>query len=92
VNKIKSFSIIVILLVIFSCNSVNQSNDESVPAYISIDVNKKYLNLPVSHDENRGKMKFVIDDKTELEFSIRLSASEPDYWVFYDASSLIGKT
>lgn len=91
-NKLKSFSTILILLVIFSCNSVNQSKDESLPAYISIDVNKKYLNFPVSHDENRGKMKFVIDDKTELEFAIRLSASKPDYWVFYDASSLIGKT
>lgn len=86
-----SFLIIIILLIAISCDSFTQKRTDSTPVCYSIKIDKQFLNLPVSHNENRGKMSFIIDDKTQLEFVIRLATSKPEYWVFYDASSIAGK-
>ena len=58
---------------------------------ITIGVSKKYLNIPVSHGDNRAKMRFETGGTTEREFQIRLASRTPDYWVFCDLTSLKGK-
>jgi fructan beta-fructosidase len=68
----------------------SQTNNESITHDLSLTISSKYLNLPVSQDVNRGKMRFEIDGKPDLNFVIRLS-SDPDYWVFYDVSPYKGK-
>lgn len=59
---------------------------------ISLRITKKYLNLPVSHKVERAEMTFMVDGRTERSFVIRLAAFDPDYWVFCDVSTLMGKT
>lgn len=59
---------------------------------IEIKINKKYLNFPVSHKEERQKMTFSVDGKPDLSVVIRLAKTTPDYWVFKDVSDLVGKT
>lgn len=59
---------------------------------IKIKINKKYLNLPVSHKQDRGKMTFSAEGHPDLSVVIRLAPDEADYWVFKDVSDLKGKT
>lgn len=59
---------------------------------ISIKVSKKYLNFPISHKESRKKMTFEAKGQPDLSVVIRLTADEPEYWVFKDVSHLKGKT
>ncbi len=59
---------------------------------ITIKIDKKYLNLPVSHIVNRARMEFKVGTSVERSFVIRLASDEPDYWVFADVSMLKGKT
>lgn len=59
---------------------------------IKIKIDKQYLNLPVSHDQDRSKMTFKVDGEPELSVVIRLAAGNADYWVFKDVSHLKGKT
>ena len=61
-------------------------------ADITIKVNKRYLNLPISQKQDRKKMIFEINGKQERSFVIRLANAEPEYWVFCDVSTLKGKT
>ncbi|GAB4043480.1 DUF4980 domain-containing protein [Spirosoma litoris] len=59
---------------------------------VSMTINKRYLNLPIAQTQNRGTMKFLVNNKQERSFKIRLAAGEPDYWVFCDMAGLQGKT
>jgi levanase/fructan beta-fructosidase len=59
---------------------------------IKIKIDKLYLNLPVSHDQDRSKMTFKVDGEPDLSVVIRLAAGNADYWVFKDVSHLKGKT
>lgn len=59
---------------------------------IDIKINKKYLNFPVSHKQDRARMTFQVDGKPDLSVVIRLAPAEADYWVFKDVSDLKGKT
>ncbi|CEA15383.1 hypothetical protein ING2E5B_0616 [Fermentimonas caenicola] len=59
---------------------------------IKIKIDKQYLNLPVSHDQDRSKMTFKVDGEPDLSVVIRLAAGNADYWVFKDVSHLKGKT
>lgn len=59
---------------------------------IKLKITRNYLNFPVSHTQNRSKMRFIIKDKPDLEVVIRLAPDAPDYWVFKDVSDLKGKT
>ena len=58
----------------------------------TITIDKKYLNLPVSHQQDRGKMTFIADGHPDLSVVIRLAPDKADYWVFKDVSNLKGKT
>ncbi|RZK13303.1 MAG: hypothetical protein EOO43_18100, partial [Flavobacterium sp.] len=44
-------------------------------AEITIKVSKRYLNLPVSQQQDQGTMKFSIAGKQERSFRIRLAAA-----------------
>lgn len=59
---------------------------------ITLKIDKPYLNLPVSHDVERAKMEFRVDNKIDRDFVIRLAPDKPDYWVFCDLTPYIGKT
>ncbi len=59
---------------------------------IEININKRYLNFPVSHRVDRAEMVFRVDGKPDLAVVIRLAHDQTDYWVFKDVSDLKGKT
>ncbi|MDR0795834.1 MAG: DUF4980 domain-containing protein [Tannerella sp.] len=59
---------------------------------VSIRINKKYLNLPVTSKVDRAVMSFTVDGQTERKFDIRLAVSDPEYWAFCDVSAFKGKT
>lgn len=89
-NKNRIFLIFMIIFIV-SCKSGIEDQSNIVNQYYSIDIDKQYLNLPVSHKEKQEKMTFVVDDKKKLEFVIRLATDEPDYWVFFDVSAYNGR-
>lgn len=57
----------------------------------TITIQRKYLNLPVSQQQERVVMTYSINGVEEQRFNIRLSKS-PEYWVFSDVSAYHGKT
>ncbi|WP_215223482.1 glycoside hydrolase family 32 protein [Echinicola shivajiensis] len=59
---------------------------------IEIKINKKYLNIPISHQEDRHTMIFKTEGIKDLSVKVRLATDQPDYWVFKDVSDLQGKT
>ncbi len=59
---------------------------------ISMKITKRYLNFPVSQQQDRARMKLEVNGKSEREFVIRLASETPDYWVFCDMTSFKGKT
>ena len=59
---------------------------------IEINIHSRYLNFPISHQEERSTMTFEVEGKPDLSVVIRLAPGEADYWVFRDVSDLIGKT
>ncbi|MCD8263086.1 MAG: DUF4980 domain-containing protein [Tannerellaceae bacterium] len=59
---------------------------------VTIKINKKYLNFPISHAVDRQVMTMKVNGKAEREFDIRLAQGIPDYWVFADMSAYNGQT
>ncbi len=59
---------------------------------VTLDIQRQYLNLSVSHSVDRAVMRFQVDGQTERSFLIRLAPEEADYWVFADVSAFVGKT
>jgi fructan beta-fructosidase len=78
---------IIILFLFFSISSLF-----ALDARREIKITQKYLNLPVQQSQERQEMAFAIDGDTVRKFVIRLSADQPDYWVFSDVSAFKGKT
>ena len=87
---LKIYPVLISILLFYSCNPSGGIKDDTVSGELSLTVNKKYLNLPVSSKEDQSKMSFFIDGKHELDFVIRLATDDPDYWVFYDVSKYKG--
>lgn len=58
---------------------------------ISLKAQKQYLNIPISHKQNRERMTLEVDGKSERTFNIRIAEGEPDYWVFCDIAEFKGK-
>ncbi len=81
-NK-KILTLAVSLLTLVPCLSAEE---------ISINITKQYLNLPVSHRQDRKTMSFEAEGAEGRNFVIRLTADTPDYWVFSDVSAYKGKT
>jgi levanase/fructan beta-fructosidase len=59
---------------------------------ISLKITKRYLNFPVSHNQERAKMTFSTKNAPDLSVMIRLASGSADYWVFRDVSELKGQT
>jgi fructan beta-fructosidase len=51
-----------------------------------------YLNLPVSNEAPLVLARIKSGDKTLDQFTIRLAEANPDFWVFFDATALQGKS
>ncbi|RPD39640.1 glycoside hydrolase family 32 protein [Chitinophaga barathri] len=56
----------------------------------TITITKRYLNLPVSQQQQRAYMSYQADGLETQRFLIRLSP-RPEYWVFSDMSAYQGK-
>lgn len=73
------------------CTLLPLANAGAQPNSVTFEVTKKYINIPVSHNEARSRMTFGAEEETPLSVVIRLAPDEPDYWVFRDVSALRGK-
>jgi fructan beta-fructosidase len=80
-----------ILALLFSCNTPDHPKVKPESHELSLTVTKRYLNLPVLQSAERSKITFEPESESALEMVIRLAPSQPDYWVFLDVSSYIGK-
>ncbi|QMU29466.1 glycoside hydrolase family 32 protein [Adhaeribacter radiodurans] len=59
---------------------------------IKIQKNQLYLNFPVSEASALKKTRILANGKVLDEFTLGLSAGEPDHWVFFDVKNYQGKT
>ena len=59
---------------------------------ITIKVQKPYLNIPISHRQDRARMTMSIGGEEVRGFNIRIADGEPDYWIFCDIKEFKGKT
>lgn len=76
-------------LAVVACLSMGLS---AFAGEVTLKINKKYLNFPISHAVDRQVMKMDVNGKTDREFQIRLAPGTPDYWTFADMSAYQGKT
>jgi fructan beta-fructosidase len=68
--------------------SMNASSQNIIKEYR---IQKKYLNLPISMQQDRQLVHFLSEKDTITYSLIRLADGEPDYWVFKDVSAWEGK-
>ena len=61
-------------------------------AQLSMKITKRYLNFPISQNTERAVMAIENNGQADYSFNIRLAPDKADYWTFYDASALKGKT
>lgn len=61
-------------------------------AEIKLKITKQYLNFPVSQQTERRSMRMTVGEDEVCHFVIRLTAAEPDYWVFRNVTEYQGKT
>lgn len=59
---------------------------------VTVKVSKRYLNIPVSHQQDRNRMTFEVKGEQPLSVVVRLAAGDAEYWVFKDVSAYRGKT
>jgi fructan beta-fructosidase len=90
-NTIKIATAICFFMLVCACKNANHGDTRSAAHDRTITVSKHFLNLPVSLEADRARISFESDGLPESDFVIRLAASNPDYWVFYDVSSFTGK-
>jgi sucrose-6-phosphate hydrolase SacC (GH32 family) len=62
-------------------------------AELEILLNKNYLNLPVTYEEeDHTSIEIFIDGNGEIYLDCYLADQEPDFWVFIDVSAYKGET
>ncbi|MCF0175829.1 MAG: glycoside hydrolase family 32 protein, partial [Bacteroidales bacterium] len=64
----------------------------SANADVSFRIRSHYLNFPISHKVDRGRVNMTVDGKPFCSSVMRLADGEADYWTFVDVSLLKGKT
>ncbi|MBQ8046554.1 MAG: DUF4980 domain-containing protein [Prevotella sp.] len=79
-------------LLLFCLLCLFSTNLSAVETTVKMKIIHQYLNFPVSHKADRKAMRIVADGKEYCRFVVRLTAEEPDYWVFQDVSEFKGKT
>lgn len=83
-KRISVFSLA--LLVSFSWGLKAQT-----PAERELEVKCRYLNIPVSHKNDRKSLTMIPEGQTPQRNDVRIAEGEPDYWVFRDISEWKGK-
>ena len=83
--KTLSRTVLTLFVLFFSCLA-------AIAGEVSFKITRQYLNFPISHKENRGRMTFEVNGKPDLSVVIRLAPDEAEYWVFKDVSAFKGKT
>ncbi|RYZ97795.1 MAG: DUF4980 domain-containing protein, partial [Sphingobacteriaceae bacterium] len=78
---------LVTAFILFTSFSVSTFGQE-----ISLKITKRYINFPVSHEQEKAVMTFTIGAKKDQSFKIRLAKDEPQYWVFLDVAAYKDKT
>ena len=63
----------------------------AVAQEITLKAQKQYLNIPISHTQERARMTLKVDGKEQRSFNIRIADGEPDYWIFCDIAEFEGK-
>ena len=58
---------------------------------VSLKVNRRYLNIPVSHKTERKQLTMTAKGEDTLSVVVRIAEGTPDYWVFKDVSRYKGK-
>ncbi|MFV0327187.1 MAG: 2,6-beta-D-fructofuranosidase [Bacteroides xylanisolvens] len=58
---------------------------------ITMKITKQYLNIPISHKQDRSKMCFEADGVDNLKVVVRLAPNYAEYWVFKDMTEYMGK-
>ena len=76
-RRLKSKIIICLIIVLnFGFLKANETR--------KLNINNKYLNLPVSHQSPMVRMQIKNGDQLFRIFDIQLAEKEPQYWVFVD--------
>ncbi|MGV3483049.1 MAG: GH32 C-terminal domain-containing protein [Planctomycetaceae bacterium] len=57
-----------------------------------IQVDKRYLHLPIKNDATKRKVTMLVDGRVQVVNDIELADSDPDWWAFVDVSQWKGKT
>ena len=58
---------------------------------LSIKINSRYLNIPISHRMERKRLMFTAKGEDTLSVVVRIAEVSPDYWIFKDVSRYRGK-
>jgi fructan beta-fructosidase len=84
-NRMKKILVVFLLSIGFCSVTIAQSS-------IKLEIDKNYLNFPVSYDEaDAVTLQLVIDNEVKRVFNIFLPDAEPDFWVFLDVSMFQGE-
>jgi fructan beta-fructosidase len=70
----------------------NDPKQQIEAAQRQLQIEHRYLHLPVRNGAPKQRMKFVVDDHTVRDFEIELADETPDFWVFSDVSPFLRQT
>lgn len=59
---------------------------------LSLKINNRYLNIPISHRQDRKRLTFAAKGEDTMSVVVRIAEDTPDYWVFKDVTRYRGKT
>lgn len=72
-------------LLLLSCFTILTAQEKEMT------ITMRYLNLPVSHKNEKKRLVIESDNHKSRSFPIRLAETNPDYWVFCDMNSYMGE-
>ena len=80
------------ILLSVSVMAFSESKAQDTIRHIKISVGQTYLNLPISESNPLTRMRISNGEQLLDQFTLKLTADKPDYWVFFDVSRYQGKT
>ncbi len=80
----------------FNVDQIVQT-DRRLPLFLTdakreIQIEKRYLHLPIKNGAAKRKVTILIDGRVEVKNDIELADATPDWWAFCDAGAWKGKT
>lgn len=88
----KQFSIITMCICSMSFLIQYASYGQTATREIKIDKGQTYLNFPVSQSNELKKVRVISEGRVLDEFTLKLAATQPDFWAFFDVAPYQGKT